>query len=576
MTHCSHTSHHQSGTCEPDQLGLRDFESRQQAAKDVRNRTRDEAADAFSTASPIVNGDQRYFQEEGLPGFASFTKALAHDSMGLVMPKSNETLLSAIAAGTQDAFECVELGGGKRLLSNPLNAYSYQLIGDDSNGGRIAPAPKFNSCNTAIDMAERYWMALCRDIRFEEYGHSELIKAACKDLNALGFEQEFGFVCLPQTIFRGAYNGCAIGPYVSQFLLQDFTFFNQSISQMKRCPKAGLDYLTELNGWKAANNGDCDPTGTDIIEGERHLTTLRDAGQLVHLNSQYRSILSAMMLLLEQSAQLSSQMPYKGDRITTSQALGSLGSPDIATHVGLASLYGLKHAWFQKWCVHRRLRPEAYAHRLELFRSGELSEGIASSEGFPFEQTLFTRCFGAGAEIWRRTTVLDRIFEHNKQQNQTQRRENREGSWLLPMAFPEGSPTHPAYPGGHAVSIAAAVTIAKAFFADTDFPNPKAPSEDGQRLNDYSGQSLTIHGELNKLIANVTLFRDGAGVNWRTDGAAPDMEARTGCHALELDIGGNLLGENVAISVLRDLKSTYQEVVGGFEFIGLSGNKIQI
>jgi len=86
------------------------------------------------------------------------------------------------------------------------------------------------------------------------------------------------------------------------------------------------------------------------------------------------------------------------------------------------------------------------------------------------------------------------------------------------MGFPEGSPTHPSYPGGHSAFIAAGATIAKAFLKDKPITNPRIPTADGQGLVPYVGTPLTIHGELNKLIANITLFRDGAGMHWRTDG----------------------------------------------------------
>src|SRR5437660_6510937 len=48
------------------------------------------------------------------------------------------------------------------------------------------------------------------------------------------------------------------------------------------------------------------------------------------------------------------------------------------------------------------------------------------------------------------------------------------GSYLLPITFPEGSPTHPSYGSGHATVAGACVTVLKAFF-NTDnvaFPNP--------------------------------------------------------------------------------------------------------
>lgn len=38
------------------------------------------------------------------------------------------------------------------------------------------------------------------------------------------------------------------------------------------------------------------------------------------------------------------------------------------------------------------------------------------------------------------------------------------GTYLLPIAYPEGSPTHPAYPAGHACVAGAGATMLKAFF----------------------------------------------------------------------------------------------------------------
>ncbi len=550
----------------------KDFEQRREEAVGTRKLTIKDAFNAFTTSPPPTNGDEERYKQLGFPGFASFSKALAHNAIGLVEKSSFESLLAAIQKGTQQAFESVQLGGEERVLVNPLNAYSFQLIGNDSNGARIAPAPKFTSRNTAIDMVERYWMALSRDVRFDQYANSTLISDACEDLNNLGFEQEFGFECSPETIFRGAYEGCDVGPHVSQFLVRDFQFGNQPIRQLQRYSREGLDYLTDFETWKQVNNGDINPSGSDIIDGTRYITTLRDAGQWVHLDFPHQSGLWATIILSGLKAVQSDANPYVSKEITTSEAFGSLGSPDITIQSGLAGVYALKHAWFQKWCVHRRIRPEAYAQRLELFRRGELGNSINGT----LNDEKFNDLFGEGADVWRNTKVLDRILEHNKQQNQAQNRGDRDGTWLLPMAFPEGSPTHPSYPGGHSAFVAAAATIAKAFFADCELPNPKVPVDDGQRLGDFNGATLTVHGELNKLIANITLFRDGAGMHWRSDGTASGFHARFDRSGTGIETGGNLLGEKMAISMLRDIKRTYREEVGTFEFRSISGDLIQI
>src|SRR5207253_6737252 len=78
------------------------------------------------------------------------------------------------------------------------------------------------------------------------------------------------------------------------------------------------------------------------------------------------------------------------------------------------------------------------------------------------------------------------------------------GNALLPMAFPEGSPTHPAYGAGHATVAGACVTILKAWFKESTKlvdlgVTPLQPSDDGLSLINYTGADagdLTVGGEL--------------------------------------------------------------------------------
>ena len=119
------------------------------------------------------------------------------------------------------------------------------------------------------------------------------------------------------------------------------------------------------------------------------------------------------------------------------------------------------------------------------------------------------------------------------------------GDYFLAMAYPEGSPTHPAYPTGHGTVAGACITVLK-FFFDGDFviPNPVVPTPGGLALVPYTGgDTLTVNGELNKLAHNVS-FGHGIldGVHWRSD---TDSSIQ--------------LGEAVAISILQDRARTYRE-----------------
>jgi hypothetical protein len=142
---------------------------------------------------------------------------------------------------------------------------------------------------------------------------------------------------------------------------------------------------------------------------------------------------------------------------------------------------------------------------------------------------------------------------------------SRNGTYFCPMAFPEGSPSHPAYGAGHATVAGACVTILKALF-DTqlpvsDFFTPVEPDDDGVALHNYAGADagqMTIEGELNKIASNVATGRNTAGVHWRSDGTESIK-----------------LGEAVAISILKDHKLTFNEAVT-FQFRKFDGTSIVI
>jgi len=73
------------------------------------------------------------------------------------------------------------------------------------------------------------------------------------------------------------------------------------------------------------------------------------------------------------------------------------------------------------------------------------------------------------------------------------------------------------------------------------------------------GESLSVEGELNKLASNISLGRNFAGVHYRTDG---DL--------------GIALGEEYAITILRELVKTYGEDFEGFSFNRFDGTPVVI
>jgi len=208
--------------------------------------------------------------------------------------------------------------------------------------------------------------------------------------------------------------------------------------------------------------------------------------------------------------------------------MATFGGGELIDLIGRASGNALKACWYQKWAVHRRLRPEAFGGLIHNMKTP------AIGKTYPIHHEILD------------SPVLTEVH-------------NRYGSYLLPMAYPEGSPAHPAYPAGHAVFAGAGATILKAFF-DEKFviPGPVTPSADGMMLNPYVG-TLTVGNELNKLASNISIGRDAPGVHWRTDG-----------------LEGLHLGEASAIALLHDVRRVYNERFDGFTFTKFDGTTIVI
>jgi hypothetical protein len=130
------------------------------------------------------------------------------------------------------------------------------------------------------------------------------------------------------------------------------------------------------------------------------------------------------------------------------------------------------------------------------------------------------------------------------------------------MAYAEGSPNHPSYASGHGTVAGAAVTMLKWLFDETQpIKNPVVPNpaDGGQTLIPYAGPTLTVGGELNKIVSNVSQGRNIAGVHWRTDA-----------------FYANLLGEETALSILRDIRHTVTEPFDGSTFTKFDGTTITV
>jgi hypothetical protein len=280
----------------------------------------------------ITNGDEQRF-----PNFiGNYSKGLPHNAIGEVDPSAYRSLLNAVRQGTAAAFEQVPLGGNT-LLVNPLAGVAFDLEGADSHQLAIPPIPSVASQGLADQVVELYWMALCRDINFLDYGTNPLALAAAAELSQLGSftgPKSHGTVT-PQTLFRGFTAGDVIGPYVSQFMLRSFSYGAYPMTGQINTYVPGLDYLTDGASWLACQNG-TGPFSSNVGDPQtRYMRNGRDSAKYVHVDPNTGLLVSftnAGIWLFQQGAPLNPGNPYT--KYKTQAGFATFGVPHFLGLLG--------------------------------------------------------------------------------------------------------------------------------------------------------------------------------------------------------------------------------------------------
>jgi hypothetical protein len=468
----------------------------------------------------------------------SYSKGIEHTTVpGKVNLAAFAKLQTAIASGKFADFEKIPLGGGinSAKLNGPMASYAWTMQGADCSlfgapAGPMPPVPAppgVASKEWATELVELYWCSLLRDVAFTDYSTNHLAKDAAAELSTLptyAGPKSAGKVT-PELLFRGAFEGEEFGPYVSQLLLTPTVFGAAPFDQRYFTYRPGVDYMTDLESWFAVQKGMSTGYTNQKENTPRILRDGRGLAAWTHVDELYQAYFTAYLVLESLKFETNLGNPYKN--AIKQKAFGTFGGPDIAAVLGAVAKYALNAVWYQKWVIHLRHRPEAGGGLVHLIETG------IGFDATP-DQIIFK------SEALKRS--------HNKY-----------GSWLLSQPFPEGSPTHPAYPTGHGTVGGACITVLKFFYnGEAKFGSPVMPTGDGLALAPWTGQpgtgavasmgganGLDLNGELAKLAHNIT-FGHGlhGGIHWRSDSDS-----------------SMLLGEACAISFLDDLVCTYAEPV---------------
>lgn len=514
-----------------------------------------------------------------------------------------------------------ELGARVRAWESAGAGNVLDLEGPDAQAVTMPAAPRLDSDELLAEMVEVYAMALLRDCPFADFplpsganvksgrdntdnSKSDYSSKSREFNNALGLLCELPWFDADAVargyrpdeirrrrtlesvdqLFRGVTPGERIGPYLSQFMLLGDTALGDGrkptdgfirygaigIQQKVRVAERGEDFMTCWEQFIDVQNGadlrgleNYTPTNEND-DGHRFIASPRDLATYVHYDALYEAYLNACLSLLAMGAPFDRGIPFlEQDTFDKQQGFAHFGGPHILTLVCEAATRALKAVRYQKFNIHRRLRPEAVGGLIDRWKQHivldddnktKLNDGPLR----PLRQLMAGDDYTYGLEEldWsNNTTFLDRIKQHNASVNKScHGNENIKysDSYLLPMAFPEGSPMHPAYGAGHGTVAGACVTILKAYFdhgwtAPSWLENGKAiayqPTRNGDSLTQLELESpLTVEGELNKLAANIAIGRNWAGVHYYSD-----------------YIESIRLGEEIAIGILEEQRLTYPE-----------------
>ena len=532
----------------PKQYNICDNDCTDRNFINTNNRLRSKLGELqYKRSAPLPELNEQELRYEHYHFNGSFHKSLEHNDVtgSLKHEKEYKKMVKAILHNKQQLLASVHLNNGSQiLLSNPLASLSSVLSGSPQPSLYLTVPPSLSSHNGGADMVENYCMAYTRDASFFNYDADATISLMLDSSHMNSPSILANLLYKPtgtfgtQTIFRGMSNEELVGPYISQLLLLNVPFGNGSSIMPQKyfslSPRSIALGPVEwcINNTQVINiqNGlinnlpplnPIDTTYTYIYNG-------RSLAEAVHNDSAYQYYYQAAQILTKLGSSPNPGFPsYKNQ----SPFITGPGLTDILCAIGSVTELALKHAYYWKWQVYRKLRPEVFG----LWVSNVMTNLVKNHHNYDISHVLLNN------------GILNNIYGQNS-------------SYTLTQCYREGCPVHPSYPAGHAVCAGANITLLKIFFDGSQpwatlpgvlsgllGPSAGAMQADvnGQNLVPYVGidsANMTVEGEINKLGSNVALGRDWAGIHYRSDSMA-----------------GMLLGEEIAIKYMEDHLCTMVE-----------------
>jgi len=462
-------------------------------------------------------------------GPAAFGKTLKHDAAGQLSAETLQSFEAATISGKVADWERLPVTNEIRLI-NPLAAYSWDNDPMAADVIKLPPFPAVQSERLAEEALELYWMALLRDVPLWDYERNSLARDAVAELRKTRLNANV----TAQTLFRLGMPGESDGYWISQLLWMPIPYGAHNLWQSYRTAFKDRDFITGWDEYLQVINGQWQPGILNHYGDLYYLRSGRDVGEYVHWDFSYQACINAASILLgnphRPRENWPTTNPYKNSR--TMNAFVSMGPAWIHNAMGTVSDCAFRACWNEKWIRHRALRPEEYGALVDRAVRGEntgVHPLIVNSDAVTRVRAKF-------------------------------------GSALLPQAYPEGAPPHPAYPSGHACVAGACVTVLKAMFDEKrKLRFPLQPTRDGKEWESINPDMAapTVGAELNKLATALSVGRNFAGVHWRSDAWQ-----------------GLLLGESVAMAWLKAEKAKSVEAAQGwlknYEFTSFAGQNVVV
>lgn len=490
-----------------------------------------------ASSSLGVEANGRYYGVycKGLDGF---------QGDGSITQAEYDAVVDTLEDPTSDIedFDSIPTGGNRQLVA-PGAGWNYVTEGLDPWMTVIDVPNGYDSDWTAVEMIDNYWMSYFRDVNFGDWHDDEEAMIAYEE-DIDNFTERFyksrasppPWVDTSQP-FRGGLDGSRTGPYLSQFFTHKAV--NGHLEYPIQVAELPRDYMRNQQEYydvaSGASEGGAEPGGgaSDVADRDamRWISTGRDLAAFVRDDPGYQPYLQAATQLFAWGCPFDENLPYQGDSSTLQYI--TFGGASVLDLLARAAGNALNAAWYHKWLRHRRARPETYAANVAAGDpTGEIPDLLLDSNGLA------------------------------------------EAGPYLSQAYPEGAPAHPAYPSGHSCIAGACATVLKAVFADVEFSdlpdldqwggkNPTPRNGEAPDTSEDVSETLTVHGEINKLADNIGTGRMWAGVHYWSD-----------------HLWGTALGEQVAMATMLDMltedPSADETAVSDVTFTNIVGSTLNL